>query len=85
MTFDDLGNLWIGTNVGLSKFDLSTEKVTVYTTVHGLSNNFINSILVDNSNNLWISTNKGLNKFDIQGEKIANFKKADGLYGYYYR
>ena len=82
MTFDDLGNLWIGTNVGLSKFDLSTEKVTVYTTVHGLSNNFINSILVDNSNNLWISTNKGLNKFDIQGEKIANFKKADGLYGY---
>ena len=82
MTFDNLGNLWIGTNVGLSKFDLSTEKVTVYTTVHGLSNNFINSILVDDSNNLWISTNKGLNKFDIQGEKIANFNKSDGLYGY---
>ncbi|MBQ9013217.1 MAG: hypothetical protein IJ094_06605, partial [Bacilli bacterium] len=55
---------------------------TSYTTIDGLSNNFINSILLDDNNNLWISTNKGLNKFDIQKENITNFTQMDGIYGY---
>ncbi|MBC5996766.1 hypothetical protein EAI30_06655 [Romboutsia ilealis] len=82
MIFDDLGNLWIGTNIGLSKLDIKTEKFTSYTTAEGLSNNFINSILIDDSDNLWISTNNGLNKFNIETEKIVKFSKMDGLQGY---
>ncbi|MBQ3421264.1 MAG: hypothetical protein IJH34_06270, partial [Romboutsia sp.] len=70
------------TNIGLSKFDIKTNKFTSYTTAHGLTNNFINSILLDDDNNLWISTNKGLNKFDIEKENIINFTKMDGIYGY---
>lgn len=82
MTFDDSGNLWIGTNIGLSKFNMKTKKITSYTTADGLTNNFINSILVDNNGDLWISTNKGLNKFEFDKEEITNFSKMDGLYGY---
>ena len=66
MIFDKFENLWIGTNIGLSKFNIKTNKFTSYTTAEGLTNNFINSILLDDDNNLWISTNKGLNKFDIE-------------------
>ena len=82
MTFDELGNLWIGTNIGLSKFELKTKKFTSYTTADGLTNNFINSILIDNNNDIWISTNKGLNKFDIEDNNFVNYTKMDGLYGY---
>ena len=82
MIFDKFENLWIGTNIGLSKFNIKTNKFTSYTTAEGLTNNFINSILLDDDNNLWISTNKGLNKFDIEKENIINFTKMDGIYGY---
>ena len=47
-----------------------------------LSNNFINSIIIDNSGNIWISTNKGLNKFDIEKQEFIYFAKMDGLNGY---
>lgn len=57
MEFDGSGNLWIGTNIGLYKFDLATNDFTSYTIEEGLTNNFINSILVDDNNNFWISTN----------------------------
>lgn len=82
MEFDGLGNLWIGTNVGLSKFDIKTNKFISYTTVDGLANNFINSILFDDNNNPWISTNKGLSKFDIEKEEFRSFTKVDGIFGY---
>ena len=82
MVFDKFENLWIGTNIGLSKFDTKIGKFTYYTTANGLTNNYINSILIDNNDNLWISTNKGLDKFDIDKEKIVNFTKADGISGY---
>lgn len=82
MTFDNSGNLWIGTNVGLCKFELNEEKFTSYTTSEGLTNNFINSILLDDNNDIWISTNKGLNKYDVKKDNIVNYTKMDGLYGY---
>ena len=82
MVFDSNDNLWIGTNIGLSKFNLKTNEFTSYTTAEGLTNNFINSILVDDNGDIWISTNKGLNKFDIEEEVFTNFTKIDGLHGY---
>ncbi|WP_195429843.1 sensor histidine kinase [Clostridium sp. D46t1_190503_E9] len=82
MGFDGEGKIWIGTNIGLIKFDIETNKITPYTTANGLTNNFINSILFDDNNNVWISTNKGLNKFDIEKESFTSFTKLDGLSGY---
>lgn len=82
MAFDNTGNLWIGTNIGLGKFDTKEKQFTSYTIADGLTNNFINSILFDDNDSLWISTNKGLNKFDIEKEEFINFTKKDGIYGY---
>lgn len=82
MAFDDSGNLWIGTNIGVSKLNIKTNKFTSYTTSQGLTNNFINSILLDDNNDIWISTNKGLNKFDVDQNKFIKFTEIDGLNGY---
>ena len=82
MTFDNKGNLWIGSNIGLSKFDIKANRFTSYTTAEGLTNNFINSILINNDGNVWISTNEGLNKFDVKKQDFINFTQKDGLYGY---
>lgn len=82
MSFDSSGNLWIGTNVGLSKFNEKIKKFKSYTTSEGLTNNFINSIVTDNNSDIWISTNKGLNKLDIEEDKVTNFTKMDGIIGY---
>ena len=82
ITFDNKGNLWIGSNIGLSKFDIKANRFTSYTTAEGLTNNFINSILINNDGNVWISTNEGLNKFDVKKQDFINFTQKDGLYGY---
>lgn len=81
MIFDNKGNLWIGSNIGLSKFDIKANRFTSYTTAEGLTNNFINSILISDNGNIWISTNEGLNKFDVKKQDFINFTQKDGLYG----
>ena len=78
---DDFGSLWIGTNIGLSKFNIESETFESYTTADGITNNFINSILIDDNNDLWISTNKGLNKYSIKTNKFINFTEIDVLDG----
>ncbi len=78
---DSLGNLWIGTNIGLSKFNIESEIFKSYTTANGITNNFINSILIDDDNNIWISTNKGLNKYSTKTNKFIKFTGIDGLEG----
>ena len=81
MAFDSKGDLWIGTNIGLSKFNISNEEFTSYTVANGLTNNFINAILIDD-NDLWVSTNKGLNKINVESNEIINFTEKDGIVGY---
>ena len=81
ITFDNFGDLWVGTNMGLSKLDIESDEFTSYTIVEGLTNNFVNSILLDEGGNLWISTNNGLNKFNIETKDIVNFTETDGVYG----
>ena len=76
---DKNGLLWIGTNIGLNKFDRENNKFSSYTEKDGLPNNIINGILEDSSGNLWLSTNKGLSKFDPINEVFKNFDTQDGL------
>ncbi|MEN9448490.1 MAG: hypothetical protein RJA25_1780 [Bacteroidota bacterium] len=73
--------LWIGTgNNGL--FLLNKEKFQIednYTEKNGLSNNFINGLLRDNSGKLWMSTNKGISVFNPKNRTFRNFDVNDGL------
>lgn len=76
---DSKGNVWIGTEAGLSKLDLKTDKFTNYTIVDGLANNYIYGILIDEEDNIWISTNDGLSRFDQKENKFINYTVMDGL------
>ena len=78
---DGNGNLWIGTNAGLNKFNIETETFTNYSKKDGLANDYINSLLIDDEGNLWIGTNNGLSKFNIIKQKFTNYSEADGLQG----
>ncbi|MCU0285813.1 MAG: helix-turn-helix domain-containing protein [Acidobacteria bacterium] len=75
---DNRDNLWIGTNgSGLGK--LSKDRLYVYDTNSGLTNNYIFSILEDKQNNLWMSSYKGV--FRVAIEQIENLsqKKIQSL------
>ena len=73
------GILWLGTQLGLNRFDPRTGNFKHYTEKSGLPNNTVLGILGDDDDNLWITTNNGLAKFDPRGETFRNFDASDGL------
>ncbi len=74
------GILWIGTfGGGLNRFNHAIEEFRAYTTVDGLPNNIIYSILEDKSGNLWMSTDKGISSFNPVRETFQNYFYTDGL------
>ncbi|MES1249287.1 MAG: two-component regulator propeller domain-containing protein, partial [Chitinophaga rupis] len=76
---DRNGELWISTTEGLTRYNVTANHFTVYTTRSGSPNDVICGVLNDNSGNLWISTNKGLSRFNPRDESFRNFGVADGL------
>jgi len=79
ITEDINGNLWVGTQDGLSKLDKENDDFTVYTYTDGLSNNFIYGVLVDGNDNIWASTNYGVSMYDQVNDKFVRYYEADGL------
>ena len=78
---DDEGNLWIGTNSGLNKFNIETEEFSVYSEADGMINDYVNSIVIDDNDDIWIGTNKGLCKFDTKKNKFTNLNRYYGIQG----
>ena len=69
--------LWVGTDKGLNKIDISKQPYKVvknYTTTDGLASNMINTIYTD-SNMVYIGTPEGLAYFDET--KISNQSKCE--------
>ena len=73
------GKLWIGTNNGLSSFDLKTKKMEQLTTEEGLANNGVASIQEDLEGMLWISTDHGLCRYNPQTRLSQSFFVDNGL------
>jgi len=73
------GMLWLGTQLGLNRFDPDTETFVHYTEKQGLPNNVILGILEDDDQNLWLTTNNGLARFDPRTESIRTHDASDGL------
>lgn len=73
LKFDGYGNVWIGTEVGLIKFDTKNEKFYSYTEKDGLIDNYIYSLLLDSDDNVWIATGKGISKLNIKSGVFNNY------------
>ena len=77
--------LWVGTNYGLNKLDITDHSIKRYFSSNGLPSNQIKAIVDDEFGNLWISTNKGLAKIIFTSpdyseiENIQTFSASDGL------
>ena len=73
------GYLWLGTQMGLNRFDPNTKTIKHYTEKNGLPNNVVLGILEDDHGKLWLTTNNGLSQFDPQAETFTTYDSSDGL------
>ncbi len=76
LTFDSLGNLWVGTNMGLNKVVFSNDtsmEVTLYAESNGLSSNEIQSLACVNDL-LAIGTNQGLSLLPLSDTSYVKAK-----------
>jgi len=77
---DREGNIWLGTEGGVSKYD--GRSFTSYTEHDGLVDNFMTAILQDRHGDIWFATGtwqgaRGVSRFD--GEKFTGYGPAEGL------
>jgi len=75
---DKLGNLWIGTEYGLSLLDRNTNTFVNFQNrendVHSLASNGINSVLEDSRGNFWVATDSQLHLMNRQNGKFTRFE-----------
>jgi signal transduction histidine kinase/streptogramin lyase len=75
---DRAGNMWVGTNGGLSVFDPLTKTFKSYRNnpvdKRPLDYNVLNVIREDSKGRLWLGTNGGLNLFDVGTETFINYQ-----------
>ncbi len=77
---DRLGNIWIGTRNGLSKFN--GETFSNYSTANGLIGNRIMEITEDDKGNLIFITEKGISIFDGADFKNIRLDLQEGYYAW---
>jgi hypothetical protein len=80
---DKEGNLWMGTNGGLDRYDEKNNRFIHYrynvNNKDGLSNDVVHSITEDHNGNLWLGTGGGLNFFDKGKQTFTSYTTKDGL------
>jgi signal transduction histidine kinase len=75
---DSRGFLWIGSEVGLSRFDGRQYKAYRQIGEAGLTDINIKAIAEDAQGNIWIGTEFGINKIDPFTEKIVRYYEGTG-------
>jgi len=86
LLIDHRGKLWIGTEKGLNYLDMTSPKISVYTTEDGLTGDHIRTLFIDSQRYLWIGTTTGLSfirlrEKDLQVRSFHNMTVKDGLSG----
>jgi ligand-binding sensor domain-containing protein/DNA-binding CsgD family transcriptional regulator len=73
--------LWIGTNIGLIRYDGYNSTIFNHDKKDTLSisNNNVHQIVEDENGNLWIATERGLNYFDKSIEVFMRFPEKEGI------
>jgi len=78
VTTQDLkGYIWIGTPVGLNRYDGTSIKKYINNPNDrwSLSTNFINDLIVDYQGRLWIATNLGLHRYNESDDSFIAYKQ----------
>lgn len=73
---DSRGYLWVGTDIGLAKYDGQTFKI--FKEEDGLANNLITAITEDRAGNIWVGSLLGVNKI-TDDKVVAHYDKSSGL------
>jgi signal transduction histidine kinase/ligand-binding sensor domain-containing protein/CheY-like chemotaxis protein/AraC-like DNA-binding protein len=76
---DKKKNIWLGTNVGLNRYDREKGSFVHITDKDGLLSNLIMAIEEDSHGNLWISSSKGISKLNPGTGKVRNYDISYGL------
>ncbi|MEO5905642.1 MAG: two-component regulator propeller domain-containing protein [Saprospiraceae bacterium] len=76
---DQNRQLWISTENGFAQMDLTSQKITNYTTLDGLCNSTVFSITADHQGHLWLGTNNGFSVFNPTSKQFRNYYTNDGL------
>lgn len=76
---EDRKVIWIGSGIGLIRFDTRTKQNTVFNEEDGLSNSYVYGILEDEQHQLWLSTNGGIFRFDKQTHAFIRYNVDYGL------
>jgi len=72
--------VWIGTiGAGVNRININTGAVRIYTTLDGLANNHVASMLKDQAGNIWIGTYGGLSMYNKSDGQFYNYFTSDGL------
>ncbi|UAM97144.1 response regulator [Polaribacter litorisediminis] len=72
------GTLWIGTDAGLLKKSIDSNKIIQIST-EGIVDRKIMGIIEDKQGNLWLTNSQGLIRFDIDTNSVHRYTYKDGL------
>ncbi|MCW5920753.1 MAG: histidine kinase [Saprospiraceae bacterium] len=72
--------LYVGTAEGLYVLDERDSLLVVMTVEHGLRNQNVRKLEMDQQGNIWLATANGLHRYEPATERIHYFSKADGLF-----
>ena len=79
------GLIWIGTNLGLYRFNQNGNQFTLFRydphNPSSLSNDRVNTIHQAGDGSLWVGTQNGLDQLDSKGVLLAHFTEREGLVG----
>ncbi|HZV45620.1 MAG TPA: two-component regulator propeller domain-containing protein [Saprospiraceae bacterium] len=72
--------IWAGTiGAGINRINLISGDIRIFTTLDGLPNNHIASMLKDQAGNIWIGTYGGLSMYNQADGQFYNYYTNDGL------
>lgn len=76
---DKTGRFWLGTGLGLGRYDRSSGRFEHFTKRDGLAHDVVYTILEDDRGALWIGTLRGISRFDPGTRHFKNYEVSSGL------